>query len=155
MRIEHYFDLAKERLDLSSDAALGRQLGMLPQEIIKAKRKGHIRSEVLEQLSQITGASMEELVLAREADKAHSDGLGEVWARAYEKVRQAGATAMIGAVAVGVLGTLPGQVEAAPQAQAPAIFITGIILIYGFRRFFLSFFLLFDFSALSPRSSLA
>lgn len=125
MFIQNYFETAKRNLGFTSDAELGRHLGLTPQEMINAKRKGHIRKEALEILSIAASAPMPELVAAREADKKHADGSGEIWVQVYEAVKRAGAVAGIGAVLLSGLPSTGVKVNDVQPRNTPAVFITG------------------------------
>lgn len=104
MFLEKYFDIAKQKLDLRSDAQLARHLGILPQDIVTAKRKGYLRDDVMLALCGIAEVPREELAAAREAEKApEGSEMREVWAKTVELVKRGSAVLGIGAMFIGGL----------------------------------------------------
>lgn len=99
MFLEKYFEVAKAKLELRSDAQLARHLGILPQDIVTAKRKGYLRDDVMLTLCRICEVSPGEIAAAREAEKAPAGSeMRAVWSGVQEAVKRAGAVAGIGAV---------------------------------------------------------
>lgn len=148
MFLENYFDSAKRKLGLRSDAQLARHLGILPQDIITAKRKGYLRDDVMLKLCEIVEVPREEVAAAREAEKApEGSEMRDVWRKAHETLKRASAVLGIGAVFIA--GTVSNDARANAVQHIDIIAKTevseAVIKITGnwrrrLRHFFLRFF---------------
>lgn len=86
MGINIFLDRAKIILDISKDAELARVLELRPQELNRARKEGQIKTEVLEKLAEITGFSLDDLLIAREATKAKGVTERAAWERVLQRV---------------------------------------------------------------------
>lgn len=91
--LNFYFDEARRIHEIERDAVLARRLGITPQELNRARKKGWLPDPALEVLSELTGTPVGVLVLTREGSKGGK--YESVFTQAAELMKQSGAALAI------------------------------------------------------------
>ena len=110
--LNFYFDEAKKMLDLESDTMLGKEIGLVPQHIYRARNEGQVKIEALLALAEKTGFDIKDLLAAREETKAMDDTTRQVWNRLVSRAKRVGGILAIGAIMTGSSVLTAGKTRA-------------------------------------------